>query len=149
VGKKEVLVPYNSNRLLQVKDADIIKGQHLNPDHVRWELHRVWVVEAKLKEGQRHQAPRSLYYLDEDTWGAVLGDRWDAQGQLWKTLWTMSYVMPDVPGTVQQTFGYYDMLSGAAYVANVLNDKPFQHRATKRWPEDSFTGDGLAARGVR
>jgi len=149
VGKKEILVPYNSNRLLQVKDADLVKGQHLNPDHVRWELHRVWVVEAKLKQGERHQAPRSVYYLDEDGWGALLGDRWDAQNQLWKTLWTMSYVMPDVPGTVQQTFGYYDLLSGTGYVSNVLNDKPFHHRATKRWPEDLFTGDGLASRGVR
>ena len=149
MGKKEVLIPYNENRFLQAKDADLIKGQHLNPDPVRWELHRVWVVEAKLKQGRRHQAPRSVYYLDEDTWQAALGDRWDANGQLWKTLWMFNYVMPDVPGTVQQTFGYYDLLSGQAYVSNVLNDKSYHHRPSKRWSTDVFTGDGLAAQGVR
>jgi hypothetical protein len=149
VGKKELLVPYNENRFLQAADADIIKGQHLNPDHVRWELHRVWVVEASLLPGKRHQAPKSTYYLDEDTWQAMLGDRWDGNNQLWKTLWSFNYVMPDFPGTVQQTFGYYDLLSGQAYVSNVLNDKSFHHRPTPRWPTDLFTGDGLAAQGVR
>lgn len=149
VGKKELLVPYNENRFLQAKDADIITGQHLNPEHVRWELHRVWVVEATLAQGKRHQAPKSTYYLDEDTWQAMLGDRWDGNGQLWKTLWSFNYVMPDFPGTVQQTFGYYDLLSGQGYVSNVLNDKAFHHRPTKRWPTEMFTGEGLAAQGVR
>lgn len=149
VGKKEMLIPYNQNRFLQAKDADIITGQHLNPEHVRWELHRVWVVEAQLRDGQRHQAPRSVYYLDEDTWQAVLGDRWDSKNQLWKTLWGFNYVMPDVPGTVQQTFGFYDLLGGQAYVANVLNDKSYHHRPVKPWPTQVFTGDGLAAQGVR
>ncbi len=149
VGKKELLIPYNNNRLLQVKDADLVKGQHLNPDHVRWELHRVWVVEAVLKPGQRHQAPKGAYYLDEDTWQAVLGDRWDANGQLWKTTWNLNYVMPDFPGTVQQTFGFYDLLSGQGYVSNILNDKKFHHRAAARWPDNMFTGEGLASQGVR
>ena len=64
---------------------------HLNPDHVRWELHRVWVVEADAASaGQRHQAPQEPLLLDEDTWVAVLGDRWDANGQLWKTLWAQT-----------------------------------------------------------
>ncbi len=58
LGKKEMLVPYNQNRFLQAKESDIIKANHLNPDHVRWELHRVWVVEASLAPGERHQAPK-------------------------------------------------------------------------------------------
>ncbi|MBV1788696.1 DUF1329 domain-containing protein [Marinobacterium sp. D7] len=149
VGKKEMLVPYNQNRFLQYSEDNIISGHHLNPEAVRWELHRVWVVEATLADGKRHQAPRSLYYLDEDTWQAVLGDRWDGKGQLWKSLWLFNYVMPDFPGTVQQTFGYYDLLSGEGYVANVLNDKKFHHRPSKRWPTSTFTGQGLAAQGVR
>ena len=149
VGRKELLVPYNNNRLLQARDAELVKGQHLNPDHVRWELHRVWVVEAALKPGQRHQAPKGVYYLDEDTWQAVLGDRWDANGQLWKTTWNLNYVMPDFPGTVQQTFGYYDLLSGQAYQSNILNEKSYHHRPVQRVSDTIFTGEGLAAQGVR
>lgn len=86
IGKQEMLIPYNENRFLQYPDKDIITGNHLNPEAVRWELHRVWVVEATLAEGKRHQAVKSRYYLDEDTWHAMLGDRWDSKGQLWKTL---------------------------------------------------------------
>ena len=54
VGKKEMVVPYNSNRtMVPAKDLDVVGPKHLNPDHVRWELHRVWVLEATLKPGQR------------------------------------------------------------------------------------------------
>ncbi len=53
-GKKEMYVPYNSYRLTYHKNpADITKPNHLNPDLVRWELHRVWVVEATLKPEKR------------------------------------------------------------------------------------------------
>lgn len=149
LGKREMLIPYNQNRFLQVPDANIVKGQHLDPDHVRWELHRVWVVEATLKSGARHQAPKAMYYVDEDTWQAVLGDRWDAKGQLWKSLWGFNYVMPDVPGLIDQTFGFYDLVSGQAFVGNVLNDKPYQQRVTERWPTVMFTADGLMSQGVR
>jgi hypothetical protein len=99
--------------------------------------------------GQRHQAPKGVYYLDEDTWQAMLGDRWDANGQLWKTFWGFNYVMPEFPGVVQQTFGFYDLLSGQAYLSNILNDKSYHHKAVARWPESIFTGEGLAAQGVR
>jgi hypothetical protein len=122
VGKQEMLTPYNENRFLQYPDSDAISEHHC-PDAVRWEMHRVWVVEATLADGKRHQAPRSRYYLDEGAWQAVLGDRWDANGQLWKTLWMLNFVMSDFPGTIQGTFGYYDLLSGEGYVADIMNDK--------------------------
>ena len=125
VGKQEMLIPYNSNRLhTPAKDSDVMLANHLNPDHVRWELHRVWVLEAKLKPGQRHQAPKGRYYVDEDTWVTVLGDRWDANGQLWKTLWSHPVVMPDLPATTpQQQWGFNDLVSGAWYVSGVVNER--------------------------
>ena len=151
VGKKEIYVPYNSNRWFTAKsNADLMTKNHLNPEYVRWELHRVWVVESTLKPGQRHQAPKGRYYLDEDTWGAVLGDRWDANGQLWKTLYTLPLVMPDIPAVVQLPFGYNDLLSGTSYVTYLLSgDKVTPYRPTPKWPDVIFTGDGLAAQGVR
>lgn len=151
LGKKEILIPYNSNRLLQYSDEDVINadGPHVNPDTMRWELHRVWVVQATLAEGERHQAPRSIYYIDEDTWQAQLGDRWDANGELWRTLWKLNFVMPEFPGTIQGTFGFYNLLSGEGYIANLMGDKDFHTRPSKRWKTDLFTGRGLAAQGVR
>ena len=151
VGKQEMLIPYNSNRLhTPAKDSDVLLANHLNPDHVRWELHRVWVIEAALKAGQRHQAPKSRYYVDEDTWVAVLGDRWDANGQLWKTLWSHPVVMPDLPATTpQQQWGFNDLVSGAWYASGVVNEKQVHYKVAPRKPDSYFTGDALAGEGVR
>jgi hypothetical protein len=143
VGKKEMLIPYNANRSLGGKDLDLVGAQYLNPDMVRWELHRVWVVEASLKAGMRHVAPKGRYYLDEDTWTAVLGDRWDAKGQLWKTMWQLPVMMPDLPATTPITFGFYDLLSNTWFANLVMNEKPYQYKAVPRYPETTFSPDSL------
>ena len=150
IGKQEMFIPYNANRFFQPKtDAEVIVKNHLNPDHMRWELHRVWVVEATLRAGQRHQAPKSRYYCDEDTWNCVLGDRWDANGQLWKTLWAQPFVAPDLPGNPIGSFGFNDLLSGQGFMGNLYNAKAGQYVLKPRFPEGVFTPDALAGEGVR
>lgn len=147
-GKKEMFIPYNNNKLFSVKDADLL-GKVPNPDHVRWELHRVWVVDASLRAGQRHQAPKSRYYCDEDTWQCSLGDRWDANGQLWKTLWSFNFVAPDLPGTVTGSMGFNDLLSGTAFIGNLYGSKAQQYVLKPRLSDAIFTPDAMAGEGVR
>lgn len=147
-GKKELFIPYNNNKLFGLKDADLL-GKVPNPDHVRWELHRVWVVDATLRAGQRHQAPKSRYYCDEDTWQCTIGDRWDANGQLWKTLWSYNFVAPDLPGTVTGPMGFNDLLSGTAFIGNLYGSKARQYTVKARIPDATFTPDALAGEGVR
>jgi hypothetical protein len=150
MGKQEMLIPYNSNRSLTVnKDSDLLGPRHVNPDHVRWELHRVWVLEATLAPGQRHATPRNRYYLDEDTWMAVLGDRWDAKGQLWRSVWALPYVAPDVPAVLMGTGGYYDMLGGGYFADNVLAEMSDQFLPVSKFKDSYFTPEALASEGVR
>jgi hypothetical protein len=150
VGKKEMVVPYNGNRLLQPRtDAEVLGAHHLNPDFVRWELHRVWVVEATLREGKRHQAPKSRYYCDEDTWTCLLADRWDANGQLWKTVWAQTVLAPDLPGVVVGSFGFNDLLSGTAFVSNLYNAKAAHYPIVPAYSDSAFTPDAMAAAGAR
>lgn len=149
-GKREMIIPYNGNKLLQPhSDAEVIGPHYLNPAYVRWELHRVWVVDATLRAGQRHQAPKGRYYCDEDTWNCVLADRWDANGQLWKTLWAQTFVAPDLPGTPIGAFGFNDLLSGQAFIGNLYNAKSAQYPIKPRYPDSVFTPDALAGEGVR
>jgi hypothetical protein len=149
-GKKEFFVPYNGNKLLQPASDEEVVGKHFpNPDHVRWELHRVWVVDATLRQGQRHQAPKSRYYCDEDSWLCLLADRWDANGQLWKTIWTHNFVAPDIPATVSGAIGFTDLISGAAFVGNLFNGQQFQYRLMPRYADSVFTPDAMAGEGVR
>jgi hypothetical protein len=150
LGKKEVYIPYNTNRILDIKsDQDLVTKNHMNPDVLRWELHRVFVVEATLKSGQRHQAPKSKYYCDEDTWHCVLADRWDGNGQLWRSLFYLTQVMPDFPATTGTTFGYYDLLSGTAFIANDMGMKKKQYKPVPRLPDSTFTADSMSAEGAR
>ncbi len=86
VGKKELYVPYNSFGAydFSAKSSDIAQRDFIDPGHRRYELHRVWVVEATVKAGMRHTAPKRTFYLDEDSWNLVLADDFDAQGKLVK-----------------------------------------------------------------
>ncbi|WP_428422532.1 DUF1329 domain-containing protein [Methylibium sp.] len=117
VGKQEMYIPYNANRAALAPVDDFVKPNHLNPDHVRWELHRVWVVEADLLPGKRHALPKRRYYLDEDSWGIVLADNWDAQGQLYHMFYQLPYLAPDVPAVVTATvmWGVVNLLTGQYY----------------------------------
>lgn len=149
IGKKEMLIPYNTNRSHLVKDAELLGDHHLNPDHVRWELHRVWIVESNLKAGERHQAPKSRYYVDEDSWIAALGDRWDAKGQLWKTLWALPLAMPDVPASAPVTFGFYDLVSNTWALSDLINEKKKHYKIIPRMSDSAFTPDAMSGEGVR
>lgn len=150
VGKKEMLVPYNNNKgLSPTKDADVLGANFLNPDYVRWELHRVWVVEADLAPGMRHVMPKRRFYLDEDTWQAVLSDSWDANGKIWKTGYMHSLVIPDLPGTINGSFGVYDLQSGSWFANNIMSGHQDQITLRAPWPNSFFTADSLSSEGVR
>jgi hypothetical protein len=150
VGKKELIVPYNSNKIyVPSKDGDILSERFLNPDHMRWELHRVWVVEANLLPGKRHVMPKRTYYLDEDTWLAVLSDGWDAKGQLWKTFWRHAVAAPELPGVVPGMFGHYNLQTGDWIANMVMNERPDQIKFVPTRPNSHFSPDSLAGEGVR
>jgi hypothetical protein len=150
IGKQEMLIPYNVNRLnVPERDADVLGKNFLNPDHLRWELHRVWVVEATLRAGQRHTMPRSRYYLDEDTWVPVLADRWDARGDLWRTLAQYPLVLPDVPATAPMTFDMHDLMSGSWYVNGLMNAKATPIVFVPKFSDSNFQPDSLAGKSIR
>lgn len=85
IGKQECIVPYNNWRAGEVEDhRELLSARYFNPDMLRWELHRCWVVEGKVKAGQRHSYATRRFYLDEDTWSVLMGDLYDGRGQLWR-----------------------------------------------------------------
>ncbi|MEP5763260.1 MAG: DUF1329 domain-containing protein [Halieaceae bacterium] len=86
LGKQEKYIGINAYRLYSkdLEYSDIILPGHINPAYTRYELHRVWVVEATLKPGERHIYGRRVFYLDEDTWTIALKDQYDGRGELWR-----------------------------------------------------------------
>lgn len=86
VGKKELIVGYNAFGMYdpKVNFHDVAKSEGLSSANRRYETHRVWVVEATVKPGVRHVAPKRTFYIDEDSWAIVVAEDYDAQGKLWK-----------------------------------------------------------------
>ena len=149
VGRKEMFIPYNTNKVMEPKVKDALGEHYVNPDYLRWELHRVWVVEANLRKGQRHTSPKARYYVDEDSWIAVLADRWDGKGQLWRALFTLPIAAPDIPAEVSTTWGFYDLIAGRAFIHVLFNEKSEQVKIMPRYANSVFTPDALAGEGVR
>src|SRR3989338_9090334 len=73
-GKKELYVPYNSYKLDKkgLPYDDVIKAGHINQDLTRYELHRVYEVEAVLREGTRHIYAKRVFFFDEHSWMAAV-----------------------------------------------------------------------------
>lgn len=92
LGKKEIYIPYNNYKVTSpdVSYKDLLLPGHINPKYTRYELHRVWVVEGKLKKGARHIYSRRTLFLDEDSWGAAVVDQYDGRGELWRV--SMAYL---------------------------------------------------------
>jgi len=149
IDKKEIYIPYNANKLFEPTVDELFGDHHFNPDYVRWELHRVWVVEANLREGSRHTSPKSIYYIDEDTWGVQFADRWDADGQLWRMVFNTSFAAPDIPATRSGTWGYYDLLGSAYYATPILNDQDVHFKTVPPYPDRAFSPAALAGEGIR
>ena len=75
IGKREIYTSANAFKpnAGTVKHADMLTPNHPNPDLMRYELRRVWVLEADLKEGYRHVYGKRVLFIDEDTWNAEIG----------------------------------------------------------------------------
>ena len=85
-GKKELYLPYNSYRLSDgsVKYNQLLKPYHPDQGAARYELHRVWVIEATERGGKSHVFGKRTFYVDEDSWNVVLVENEDHDGNLWR-----------------------------------------------------------------
>ena len=113
-GKQEMYVPYNTYKFNDTsrKFKDIFGPDYPDPDLMRYELHRVWKVEATVKQGMRHLFPKRTFFLDEDTWMALVEDLYDAQGKIWRAMESYPYTAWELPACVYQGYISYDLNVG-------------------------------------
>ncbi|MBI2314104.1 MAG: DUF1329 domain-containing protein [Betaproteobacteria bacterium] len=126
VGKQEMYIPYNNWKLIDKsrKYKDVYGPQFVNRDLMRYELHRVWKVEATLKQGMRHVFPRRVFYLDEDSWAVMAADHYDAQGRIWRVQESSIYVAPEIPACVGLEFVSYDLAVGRYLAMGTTQESP-------------------------
>jgi Protein of unknown function (DUF1329) len=151
VGRKEIYVPYNTNKFQdpRLRVSDIVKKDGVNPDVVRWELHRVWVVEATLKPDFMHIYSRRTLYIDEDSWQALISDRYDGRGLLWRTAWSMGVQVPDVPFFGADGYVLNDLYQHRYMVQGMHNqERPPVYNGINLAPRD-YTAEALRRFGRR
>lgn len=148
VGKKEMIVPYNTYKFLYgCTSEQILQPKHQNPDCLRWEQHRVWVVEATLKPGKRHIYHKRTFYIDEDSWAVLLADSYDATGKMYRVGFGFLAPRYEVPApTASDTFSHYDLINGIYTLTSWPGDGGFYDspkRGDRDWTPESLAGSGV------
>ncbi len=151
LGKQEKFIPYNNYHFAShdVKYKDILTKQHLNPEHLRYELHRTWVIEARLKPGKQHRvANLRRKYLDEDSWAGVAAALYDGAGKLSRAQEAHIFNYYDQPLCNIGSDVVYDIPGGRYHIVNMRNEqKPVKFEI--ELPPESFTPEGMRGLGVR
>ncbi len=149
VGKREMYIPYNCYKAELVTEEELLTGKHINPAHLRFELHRVWVIEATLKKGKRHVYGRRLFYIDEDSWSGVMQDMWDRRGALWRTRFALMKSRYNLPAVVKEIEVMVDFTRPDYAVVKILNGTQNPLRYDVVVPDKNFTPEWLRRTGRR
>lgn len=150
VGRKEMYMPYNSYELHsdKVRYKDILTPLHINPDLTRYELHRVWVVEAKLKPGARHIYKRRTFYIDEDSWQILAADAYDDRDQLWRVSEAHPINYYEVP-VFWSTLEVHTDLQSGRYIVQGLDNEAKMYEFDVNLQPTEFTPAALRRQGRR
>jgi hypothetical protein len=148
VGKQEMIVPYNTYKLTYAQDPkSLTTPNHLAPDFVRWEKHRVWVVEGNLKPGARHVYQKRRFYLDEDSWAALASDQYDARGQLYRGSFAFLSQSYDKQVPDSTPFMIYDLVGGSYNINGVVGPyggiRYIDSLSKAQWSPESLAGAGI------
>ncbi len=153
IGKQEMYVPYNAYKLKSrsLEYADIIRPKHVNPDYLRYELHRVWKVEGTLKEGTRHIYKKRVFYIDEDSWNIITAEYYDKRDQLWRVHESHTINYYDVPTTWTVCDCSYDLENGRYGVNYLSNEEKelWKFNDDAKFKDKLFTVNSLRRSGRR
>jgi len=147
LGKRELYIPYNAYRLSDgsQKYAQQLTWPTFNADQARYELHRVWVIEATERGGKSHQFGKRTFYLDEDSWNVVLVENQDRAGALWRFQEGHLFTSYDVLSTNAYPIVTYDLKSDRYFVHRLLaEDPPLKYNVVMR--ENEFLPASVSAR---
>lgn len=126
VGKREIYIPWNAWRLNDPKVTykQLLSKGSINPDYMRYELHRVWVLQGDLKPGYRHLYKKRVIYMDEDSWHGVMADTYDNRGQLWRVGMVNYFYAYEMQAYHAGVAVYHDLDAGAYIADRLVNEQP-------------------------
>ncbi|PLW69849.1 DUF1329 domain-containing protein [Pseudohalioglobus lutimaris] len=148
LGKRELIVPYNNYEAIFNRETPEMLGEKfIKPEFIRFEKHRVWIVEGTLKEGLRHIYSKRRILIDEDSWHGLENMRWDNEGTLWRTGFSLQAMVWDIPAPQATSEMNYDLVSGIFNITG--KPAPGSLRSENGKPPQFFTPQGMARSGIR
>lgn len=150
VGRKEMYVPYNDYKAWGASSKEINTPKHINPDFMRWELHRVWEVVGTLKEGERHVQKVKRFLIDEDSWTFLAYVAEDQAGKTHHIMHFPAIQMYDKPAFRSSHYILYDLSKGAYSNASMMGAPGMTgFYMVKPYPSSFFSPGSLSGSGVR
>ncbi len=151
IGKQEMYIPYHNYGFDsdKLKHDDLLDEKHVNPDYMRYELHRVWVVEANLKDGERHVYAKRRFYIDEDSWLIAATDAYDGRGELWRVGLQNSLYDFFLKGYIVRSQVNYDLQAGAYVAVRLVNETRPTNYAMESKGERFYSPNSLRKLGRR
>ncbi|WP_028302654.1 DUF1329 domain-containing protein [Oceanospirillum beijerinckii] len=145
-GKQEIFIPANTYKIhgSDVTYDDLLQIGHANPDYMRYELRRIWVLEGDLKEEYRHRYGKRVMYIDEDTWHGVISDYYDTRGTLVQHAYINYYYAFDMNAWQAGSSFYHDLTTGGYVGYNLFQERekgPILN--TGEYSKDNFTPAAL------
>lgn len=136
LGKRELLIPYNNYRL---SEPDAGYAAFLRPglpdfSRLRFEKHRVWVVDGVLKSRQTAEYGKQVLYIDEDSWAVVMADRYSKNGTLVSVAMALLTTAYEVPAVIAEHYLEFDRQHNR-YRFQGLDDRIGRSRDYSRMPE--------------
>lgn len=124
LGKQEIYIPYHNYKFddPNVSYSELLTKFHVNPDYMRYELKRVWVVEGTLRDGFRHIYAKRRLYVDEDTAIASITENYDGHGELWKVVFNNNIYEYHGEAYIRRVQMYHDLRAGAYIAERLVND---------------------------
>ncbi|HTN31861.1 MAG TPA: DUF1329 domain-containing protein [Pseudomonas sp.] len=144
LGKREMIVPYNSYKVHQqgIPYEELLGDKTVNSSLLRYELHRVWVVEAPLRIGFKHPYAKRRFYIDEDSWQILSVDLYDEDGELIGLQEAHPINYYEVPVFVSTLETVYDLKGGRYFVDGLDNNEPPYNFGVRLTPRD-FSAQAL------
>jgi Protein of unknown function (DUF1329) len=132
-----------------VGKEDIIRKNTPNADLMRYELHRVWEVEATLKPGSKHIYGKRTFYLDEDSWTVLYEDAYDSRKQLWRVSIHPLIQFYDAKVPWYRANIWHDLNNGSYLLSNLDNEikMPWSFGDKAAWSD--FQPDSLRRSGTK
>ena len=139
------LMPYNNYKFYNTEHEKTLTALHVNQEYLRYELVKVNIVNADLKDGMRHVLPHRIMYFDFDSHNFIAEDIYDGQKNLirYRELPLMNFY--DEPMCNAIHAATYDFSMKKYLLNNVRSiDVPrIKWRLDKPHKENMFTPEGF------